>query len=202
MRRRLFALGWLCVLVSLGFADQPAVGGSTLGDLIAEGVSRANKHGAAVVRLEGTFEVPETIAISSHQATEFERLLGVLMIDARGAVFDVSAEVGFLLEGTPHWRGRNARILWDGGRIQCDGDNVAFRCLDLMSSTLNPHSIERADVGIQVGIYRSWSEIVGSAVCPVARCTVDDAGGFWSSTAGPRLGNCWAAIPRIHSRDS
>ncbi|MEL6110597.1 MAG: hypothetical protein AAFU85_31715, partial [Planctomycetota bacterium] len=162
MERRLWVFGWVYVLVWVGCWACA----SSLTELIGEGIKRANEHGAAVVRLEGTFEIDETISISSHQATEFDRLSGVLSIDARGAVFDVSADVGFLLEGTSQWRGRNARILWDGGRIQCDGDNVAFRCLDLMSSTLHPHSIERARVGIQVGIYRAWSENCGFGGLP------------------------------------
>ena len=166
MERRLWVFGWVCVLVLAGCWVGPAACASSLTELIGEGIKRANEHGAAVVRLEGMFEVDETISISSHQATEFPRLVGVLTIDARAAVIDVSADVGFLLEGTSQWRGRNARILWDGGRIKCRGDNVAFRCLDLMSSTIHPYSIERAKVGIQVGIYRSWSENCGFGGLP------------------------------------
>ena len=38
--------------------------------------------------------------------------------------------------------------------------------MDLMSSTIHPYSIERARVGIQVGIYRSWSENCGFGGLP------------------------------------
>ena len=42
----------------------------TLRSAIDDGIKRANEHGAAVVRLEGSYSVDETIAISSHQATK------------------------------------------------------------------------------------------------------------------------------------
>ncbi|MEO1529438.1 MAG: hypothetical protein AAFX06_28790 [Planctomycetota bacterium] len=134
--------------------------GSDLADDIRSGIERANHDGAALVTLSGRYDVEETIAISSHQSTEFPRLDGALTIDARGAFIDVTADVGFLFEGTSKWHGRNARVIWDGGRVGCH-QNIAFRCLDLMSSTISPYSIERADVAIQVGILRSWSENCG-----------------------------------------
>ena len=93
MERRL----WVCVLVLADCWAGPAVGASPLTELLGEGIKRANERGAAVVRLEGPYSVDETISISSHQATEFDRLSGVLTIDGRRAVLDVTADVGFLL---------------------------------------------------------------------------------------------------------
>ncbi|MEL6104476.1 MAG: hypothetical protein AAFU85_00505 [Planctomycetota bacterium] len=137
-------------------------------DLVADlrtGIERANADGAAVVTLEGVYEIESTVKISSHNGTaNFPRLSGVLTIDARAASFHIKSRVGFVFEGTAKPQGKHARVLFDGGRIH--GGDIAIRCVDLMSSSIAPYSIEDADIAIQVCIFRSWSENCGYGGMP------------------------------------
>ncbi|MEO1526492.1 MAG: hypothetical protein AAFX06_13735 [Planctomycetota bacterium] len=157
---------WLIAVVALLFSTISHADTST--ELVRElraGIEQANQTGAAVVTLGGRYDIERPIKVSSHNGTaDFPRLSGVLTVDARAASFHVQSRVGFVFEGTARPQGKHARILFDGGRIH--GGEIAIRCVDLMSSSIAPYSIEGADVGIQCCIFRSWSENCGYGGMP------------------------------------